>query len=113
MMETQHTPGPWKSIIGNEGHRHSGGLKDWSVIDNDGYLVAQTNGSSETEAANARLIAASPVMHKGIEEAIADIDDWLDPDGEFSVTESGLRAMRKDLKAAIKATVAILSAIID
>ena len=58
---TEHTPGPWKA----EGTCPQEGWDGWWVKDAEGNHIAEATGyqADETRQANARLIAAAPVMY--------------------------------------------------
>lgn len=63
------TPGPWKLRTHSDGWLVSGGDNDlYSVAD-----VVNANGYPQNEA-NARLIAASPLMYEAIDCAVIDLD---------------------------------------
>lgn len=73
---TQHTPGPWKpqadthNIIG-----HSCYDEFRFIMSNDGIVARISN--SQTQAADARLIAAAPDLLA----ALVDLVEWLDKSG--------------------------------
>ena len=60
--EVQHTPGPWFAIEGGDGR----------VLDANGEMVCDclTHGTDEAAAANARLIAAAPMLLGVVESLI-------------------------------------------
>jgi hypothetical protein len=55
-MTTTHTPGPWRAM-------HDGAIQRDAPLPMGGAVVAYTRHADlATQAANARLIAAAPVM---------------------------------------------------
>lgn len=66
-METQHTPGPWRIENDTDGERfHIVGGALGSVVTTIDYL---REPDSEEEA-NARLIAAAPLLLKALEQLV-------------------------------------------
>ena len=65
---SKHTPGPWKWEEGYFGLNGKGGQKVLHFEDHEGLYLDATN---EQQHANARLIAAAPVMLEALEEIAA------------------------------------------
>ena len=95
----KYTPGPWRAWIrGNtievqRGQKKAGrvvAIAAWPGF--DGCDIA----SIPTQAANARLMAASPDLLSALKDAVQDLQDWADDnaddDGPFIVTERGVNA---------------------
>ena len=101
---TQHTPGPWAAYLEHEtelGYPIAGPNEGEAFI---AYINDQCERAEDCEA-NARLITAAPEMLVTLKTAALDIEDWLDPNGEFDVSEPGLRNLQMSLNIAIaKAT---------
>ena len=57
---TEHTPGPWKAVASDP----SSGVDCWWILDSDGLDIGTACGYQEDprSVADARLIAAAPVM---------------------------------------------------
>ena len=87
--KAKHTPQPWTLINSDDGgYIILSGEKD--------IAKAESSEQSEEEAANARLIAASPDLLSAAEEAVS----WL---GEYEdAADSGMAGLIKELKAAIR-----------
>jgi len=74
-MESQHTPGNWKATI-------ESGM--WKVRSSDGKMIASVEKSRQDEA-NAKLIAASPMMLEALSGLVQLIGEEDLPDnGELS-----------------------------
>lgn len=82
----QHTPGPWHVLIeqsGQDGDFITRTIVSSDIKQNLSEVAIATTGSfdDETEAANARLIAAAPEMLEALEEAKRIIEhhlnDWI------------------------------------
>jgi hypothetical protein len=103
-MDTKHTPGPWRqarnctnAVVCDSptGHNDDGNVRYYG-----GYLVAE----SIFEPANARLIAAAPLLLEALAVFVdfpADTFDG-DSDGAFTMTVrlSDMRAARAAIAAA-------------
>lgn len=92
----KHTPGPWQTFEPDMEHpsRARVGALDGQV---DIYNAPLTR---ETEA-NARLIAAAPDLLEACKDAVVDITDFADPNGEFEFTPEGARSLINRLNRAI------------
>lgn len=67
MSAPQFTPGPW-SVEEN--------IDGWEINDNlDGGVAVTVFNDSETEQANAHLIAAAPELYEAITTWLADFND--------------------------------------
>jgi hypothetical protein len=55
-----HTPGPWRV------NEDAAGI---TVVDSEGWIVAEGIGGFENERGTARLIAAAPELYEALEEA--------------------------------------------
>ena len=65
---SEHTPGPWKWEEGYFGLNGKGGQRVLHFEDHEGlYLDGATE---EQEHANARLIAAAPIMFQALEDIL-------------------------------------------
>ncbi len=92
-METKHTPGPWKLI--EQGDANMYGM----VTAGNRWIISfQQNGElmSETELANARLMAAAPELLEALQEYV-----WLQ-EGWISKVSTMPSERLKKAKAAIK-----------
>jgi hypothetical protein len=73
-MEATHSPGPWSvaewDTRDRDGAIEAGG---YQVVDAAGYLVSActTEGATDAEEANVRLIAAAPDMLEALEACYA------------------------------------------
>jgi len=66
--KSKHTPGPWEASEGETYRRYD--------IEAVGGIIAQTEGDTETDEANANLIAAAPDMLKALKDSILLIRHW-------------------------------------
>jgi hypothetical protein len=64
-----HTPGPWRV------NEDAAGI---TVVDSEGWIVAEGIGGFENERGTARLIAAAPELYAEAEENAALLQDILD-----------------------------------
>jgi hypothetical protein len=80
MSEMKHTPGPW---ITDRNNVHSGQIatihgclgNDWVEVWTDSWCFEDTLLDEERQEANARLIAASPMLYEFCAKKAADGDD--------------------------------------
>ena len=106
-MTDEYTPGPW--TVGN-----SAGW-DMPIVEANGHRIAtmERNNYRATTAlsapakaedeTNARLIAAAPDLLEALEKVVINIEDFINPNGEFDFTPEAGRKMVKECEAAIEA----------
>ena len=94
----EHTPTDWQT--------HGGEF----IRDGDGRALAYCQSASGKRSvkevhANAAFIVQAVNSHDTLVDAlkiaVIDLEDWLNPDGDFDVSEQGLRDLRKHLDKAI------------
>ena len=71
---SKHTPGPWNTMVSGGSVWSSGG--EWVCDPSDRHAYP-----TDTQRANARLIAAAPDMLEALEAVVA----WQDGDGDFNL----------------------------
>lgn len=70
IMHTKHTPGPWKNTLTGIKANDKLIAQAWCGDTNDSFGNVPAVGHSEMKA-NARLIAAAPLLLEALKEAIA------------------------------------------
>ena len=103
-----HTPTPW-SIFPEHDRTPDEPLRAWVGRQNKHAARIECWGGDyeqEPEAqSNARLIVTAVNSHETLTNAISlaieDIDDWINPQGDYAVTTEGLRALVRQLRAAL------------
>lgn len=75
-MEKKFTQGEWKHVNDSPYHRVE--------LVNGRLYVASVEGAlnESEEQANAKLIAAAPIMYEAISSALRIVDLWIPPDSE-------------------------------
>lgn len=70
MMSAKHSPGPWKAVFMPQSSN-----MEYAIHEARGERIATIDyvGNSDTESANARLVAAAPATLAALEQLIADI----------------------------------------
>ena len=93
-MTAQHTPGPWERPI-----KALGG--EWHVNSPDDQLFVRVLGAPATADANARLIAAAPLMLDALRNALAYLESECPQESTDDCTSCALICY--DIRAAIAA----------
>jgi hypothetical protein len=94
---SKHTPGPW--LIAKEGIRTNAGFIAWFPCPRLKYEGQKERYEKELEedAANAKLIAAAPMMIEALERVDEELQTWYDAGG------SHREVLTELVKAAIRA----------
>ena len=113
-IDTQHTPGPWKTKREHSAIFVLGDNEPWPSAGHVARVDARRSGAkrgmavamhmSETDEANARLIAAAPEMYAALEAALATYrEQWVHPGTEKTGTLLPPPAWVVDARAALSA----------
>lgn len=93
MTKAQHTPGPW----------HTGDNFDSikCVYDSEGRMIADCDTPhmipQDDQVANARLIAATPILHETLKQLLEDSYNAIDHNNPMQIREVTLSKARNIL----------------
>lgn len=108
--EAKHTPGPWRIepgglyVLATAGQYSDGEERTLMVAKVERHRAGSADRlpmDSEREA-NYRLIAAAPQMLKRLQGILADLEDFLNEDGEFDWTPEAGRKICREIEKTIQ-----------